>query len=71
MCSDYNRLDMGVFIMKSTTIRKISKKVENEKEKFGVSDIVSSAINLNHKVAYFDFPSTIWLDIDTDIEYKN
>lgn len=68
--SDYNRLDMGVFMMKSTTIRKISQKIENEKEKFGVSDIVLSAINSNLKVAYFDFPNTVWLDIDTDFEYQ-
>ena len=67
---NYNRLDMGVFRMKSTTIRKISQKIENEKEKFGVSDIVLSAINSNLKVAYFDFPNTVWLDIDTDFEYQ-
>ena len=67
---DYNRLDMGVFMMKSATIRKISQKIANEKQKFGVSDIVLSAIKLNYKVAYFDFPKTIWLDIDTDIEYE-
>lgn len=66
----YNRLDMGVFIMKFETIRKISQKIENEKEKFGVSDIVLSAINSNLKVSYLDFPNTIWLDIDTDIEYQ-
>jgi len=68
--SEYNRLDMGVFMMKSTTIRKISQKIENEKEKFGVSDIVLSAIKQNLKVTYFDFPNIVWLDIDTDIEYR-
>ena len=25
---------------------------------------------LNHKVTYFDFANTVWLDIDTDIEYQ-
>ena len=67
---NYNRLDMGVFMMKSKTIRNISKKIESERQKFGVSDIVLSAIDLNFKVAYIDFPSTIWIDIDTDMEYQ-
>ncbi len=67
---NYNRLDMGVFMMKSQTIRKVTKKIEKEKQNFGVSDIVLSAISLNLKVAYLDFPNTIWLDIDTDIEYQ-
>ena len=67
---DYNRLDMGVFMMKSKTIRNLSQKIEKQKQKFGVSDIVLSAINSNLRVAYLDFPKTIWLDIDTDIEYQ-
>ena len=68
--SDYNRLDMGVFIMQSKTVRNIAQKIENRKEKFGVSDIVISAIKLFHEVSYFDFPNTIWLDIDNEIEYN-
>lgn len=68
--SGYNRLDMGVFMMKTVTIRNVSRKIENDKEKFGVSDIVLSAIKSNLKVAYFDFPKTVWLDIDNDIEYQ-
>lgn len=68
--SNYNRLDMGVFIMKTSTIKNISQKLEKDKEKFGVSDIVLSAIDLHLNVGYFDFPNTIWLDIDTDIEYQ-
>ena len=67
---EYNRLDMGVFVMKSASIRGISEKIEKTHTKFGVSDIVISAINSNLKVSYLDFSSTIWLDIDTDIEYK-
>ena len=66
----YNRLDMGVFLMKSKSIQKITQKIEKEKQKFGVSDVVLSAIDLNLNVAYLDFPNTIWLDIDTDIEYQ-
>lgn len=68
--SNYNRLDMGAFIMKTKTVKDISKSVEKEKEKFGVSDIVISAIELNLKVVNLDFPNTIWLDIDNDTEYK-
>ena len=67
---NYNRLDMGVFLMKSETIQDISKKIEIKNKKFGVSDIVISAIDLNLKVKYLDFPNTTWLDIDTDVEYK-
>ena len=67
---EYNRLDMGVFIMKSNPIRKISEKIEKEKNKFGVSDVVLSAISSNLNVTYYDFSDTIWLDIDTEIEYK-
>ncbi len=66
----YNRLDMGVFIMKTSTVQKFSKEVEKEKQKFGVSDVLISAIKLNLNVAYFDFPNTIWLDVDNDIEYS-
>ena len=66
----YNRLDMGVFIMKTNTIRKISDNIEIEKSIFGVSDIVLSAIDLNLKVRYTDFPNTIWVDVDNDFEYE-
>ena len=67
---DYNRLDMGAFIMKTSTIRNISQDVEKNKSKFGVSDILLSAIDLNLKVHYLDFPYTIWLDVDNHIEYE-
>ena len=67
---DFNRLDMGVFIMKKATISKISQDVEKHMDKFGVSDIVISAINLNLNVTYFDFPNTIWLDVDNHYEYN-
>ncbi|MFX1558805.1 MAG: NTP transferase domain-containing protein [Promethearchaeota archaeon] len=66
----YNRLDMGVFIMKTSSIQKISQDVERKKNKFGVSDIVISAIDLNLKISYLDFPETIWLDVDNHIEYE-
>jgi len=66
----YNRLDMGAFIMKKSSIQKISQDVERTKNNFGVSDIVISAINLNLKVSYLDFPETIWLDVDNHIEYE-
>lgn len=66
---NFNRLDMGVFIMKKASIQKISQDVEKHMDKFGVSDIVISAIELNLNVAYFDFPNTIWLDVDNHNEY--
>lgn len=68
--SQYNRLDMGVFMMKTETIRKISNKIEKEKQNFGVSDVVLSAISSNLKVTYLDLPNTIWLDVDDHIEYE-
>jgi CDP-L-myo-inositol myo-inositolphosphotransferase len=68
--SEYNRLDMGVFIMKSDSIRKISQNIENKTQKFGVSDVVISSMKSNLKVSFLDFPSTTWLDIDTDTEYR-
>ena len=61
---------MGVFIMKKASIRKISQDVERHMDKFGVSDIVISAIELNLNVAYFDFPNTIWFDVDNHNEYN-
>jgi CDP-L-myo-inositol myo-inositolphosphotransferase len=67
---DHNRLDMGAFIMKTSSVQKISQDVEKNKFKFGVSDIVLSAIDLNLKVSYLDFSNTIWLDIDNHNEYE-
>ncbi|GAH31439.1 unnamed protein product, partial [marine sediment metagenome] len=67
--SDYNRLDMGAFLMKTHPIREISQNVEERMVKFGVSDIVRSAINLKLNVGFLDFPDTLWLDIDNHFEY--
>ena len=67
--SDYNRLDMGAFLMKTHSIRKISQNVEEHMVKFGVSDIVRSAIDLELNVGFLDFPNTLWLDIDNHFEY--
>lgn len=67
---NYNRLDMGVFIMKTKTIQEISSAKEKEKHKFGVSDIVISSIEVNLKVCYFDFINTLWVDVDNNTEYQ-
>jgi len=67
---EYNHLDMGCFIMKTSAIQKISQDIEKNKDMFGVSDIVISAINLNLNVSYLDFPDTIWLDVDNHNEYE-
>jgi len=67
---DYNRLDMGAFIMKTNTIQEVSQDVEKNRDKFGVSDVLLSAIDLNLKVSYLDFPHAIWLDIDNHNEYE-
>ncbi|MFW9894303.1 MAG: NTP transferase domain-containing protein [Candidatus Thorarchaeota archaeon] len=66
---NYNRLDMGVFILKTKNIRKICKKVESIYNKFGVTSVVLSAINLDLNIKYIDFPSIIWLDIDNYKKY--
>ncbi|MFX0137060.1 MAG: hypothetical protein ACFFDN_25705, partial [Candidatus Hodarchaeota archaeon] len=60
----YNRLDMGVFILKTKILKKICKKVESNLYEFGVTDVVLSALNSDLNVGYYDFPNTIWLDID-------
>ena len=68
--NNYNRLDMGVFVMSTKTISSISQKIERDNEKFGVSNIVLACIALNLKVKYFDFSNTIWVDVDNEVEYK-
>ncbi len=67
---NYNRIDMGAFIMKTSIIQEISQNVEMNKYKFGVSDILLSAIDLNLKVSYLDFSNTVWLDVDNHNEYE-
>ena len=64
----YNRLDMGVFILKTEVIKKICKKVESHFNKFSVTDIVLSALDSDLDVGYYDFSDIIWLDIDN---FKN
>ncbi|MBA7659301.1 Bifunctional IPC transferase and DIPP synthase [subsurface metagenome] len=66
--TNYNRLDMGVFILKTKIIKKICKKVESHFNRFSVTDVVLSALNSDLDVGYYDFSNTIWLDIDN---YKN
>ena len=68
--TNYNRLDMGVFMLKTKKIKKICKEVESNFHKFGVSDIVSSALNSDLNIGYSDFPNTIWLDIDDRKKYR-
>jgi len=68
--TDYNRLDMGVFMLKTKSIKKICKKVESNFHKFGVSEVVISALNSDLNVGYSDFPNTIWLDIDDHKKYR-
>lgn len=65
--SYYNRLDMGVFILKSKNIKKICQRVKSNLYKFGVTNVVLSVLNSDLNVGYYDFPNTIWLDID---DYK-
>ncbi|MFX1499658.1 MAG: NTP transferase domain-containing protein [Promethearchaeota archaeon] len=66
--TNFNRLDMGVFILKTRIIKKICKMVELNFNKFGVTDIVLSALDSHLDIGYYDFSNTIWLDIDN---YKN
>ena len=60
----YNRLDMGVFILKTKIIRKICQDIKSNFHRFGVSDVIVSAIESNLNVGYLDFPYVIWLDVD-------
>jgi len=68
--NNYNRLDMGVFVMKTKTVSNISQEIERNNKKFGVSNIILAGIALNLKVTYFDFSNTIWVDVDNETEYK-
>lgn len=65
----YNRLDMGVFILKTKIIKNICNNVESNLNKFGVTNVVLSARDSELKVDYYDFPSTVWLDIDNYKKY--
>ena len=65
----YNRLDMGVFILKTKIIKKIYQRVESNLYKFGVTNIILSALNSDLNTGYQDFPNTMWLDIDDDKIY--
>jgi len=68
--TNYNRLDMGVFMLKTKKIKKISKEVESNFHKFGVSEIIRSALNSDLNIGYSDFPNTIWLDVDDRKKYR-
>ncbi len=66
----YNRLDMGVFILKTEIIKNICQNVESNFDKFGVTNVILSALNSDLNVSYYDFPNTIWLDIDNNQKYR-
>ena len=68
--NNYNRLDMGVFVMKTKIINNISQEIEQKNKKLGVSDIILAGIALNLKITYCDFPNTIWVDVDNETEYE-
>ena len=61
---------MGVFILKTKIIRKICKNVESIFNKFGVTNVVLSALNSDLNISYCDFPNTFWLDIDNYKKYQ-
>ncbi|MGQ4874909.1 MAG: NTP transferase domain-containing protein [Promethearchaeia archaeon] len=67
---NYNRLDMGAFIMKTRTVRQLAEQVENKQFKFGVSDVLINGIKNNFKICYLDFDNTLWLDVDDHVEYN-
>ena len=67
---NYNRLDMGVFMINTKKIKKICKEIESNFHKFGVTDVVISSLNSDLNVRYYDFPNTIWLDIDDYKKYR-
>ncbi len=65
----YNRLDMGVFILKTKIIKNICQNVESNFDKFGVTNVILSALNSDLNVSYYDFANTIWVDIDNYQKY--
>ncbi|MFX0137956.1 MAG: NTP transferase domain-containing protein [Candidatus Hodarchaeota archaeon] len=68
--SEYNRLDMGVFVLKTNTIRKIGQKLKSQRKKFGVKDIILKATESDLEVRYCDIPDVIWLDVDNFSMYN-
>jgi len=66
----YNRLDMGVFILKTKTIKNICQNVESNFDKFGVTNVILSALNSDLNVSHYDFANTIWVDIDNYQKYR-
>jgi choline kinase len=68
--NQYNRLDMGAFIMNSKAIKKKSQEIEKNYKKFGVSNILLACIASKERVYYFDLPNTIWVDVDNETEYN-
>lgn len=68
---NYNRIDMGAFIIKKSTILKECEKLESSRYKFGVSDVVKNAIISELRAEYLDFSNVIWVDIDDSNIYNN
>ena len=68
--SEYNRLDMGALILRTRVIRDICQEIELDKYKFGISNVILSAIESELKVGYFDLPNVIWLDVDNSSIYN-
>ena len=61
---------MGVFILKTKKIKGICKRLESNLHKFGVTDVINVALKSDLTVGYYDFPNTIWLDIDDRKKYR-
>jgi CDP-L-myo-inositol myo-inositolphosphotransferase len=67
--SEFNRIDMGVFNLKSKSLLLIQE-LENEQEVFGWTDVVKKAMNKGLTVRYCDMSDHEWIDIDNYYDYR-
>jgi len=67
---EFNRLDMGAFLLKTKVICNICQEKKLDTYKFGVTNVILLAIETGLKVSYFDFPNVFWLDVDNSSIYE-
>ncbi len=66
---EFNRLDMGAFLLRTKVIHNICQEIKLDTYKFGVTNVILLAIESGLNVSYFDFPNVFWLDVDNSSIY--
>ncbi len=65
----FNRIDMGVFELK-TTICDLIKNLERNQEFYSWTDVVKKVISSNLSVYYCDMPELTWIDVDNPNDFS-